>query len=416
MRHIQAVNANLDFTKLGLHDVGQIIGVDDKGKLLTASANLEEVQTRDVKNPDHIEKQENPNAGYVWPFTRMLGDQKTAGQIAQVKEVVQEASEARLAELGPGWHHVSFTSDGEQREADIYVGKGVDPSKPAPLVYNFHGAGPDSGRGIAEGDTHASRWADANHAIVAYPLAEVHTQPVGNLGGVAGFFKFANPDQVYHAWQTMPNSGLNETRLTYDDQHYVKALDTELSRQLNIDPNRKIMFVFSDSSGLAKNVALDIGASAVIENHGGIKSDLTLPENAGIAYFAVNGEKDPVVPRAGASVYNGFLGNWELRWPKLANADPTRNFNEFAAANGCSGSPQKTESPGQIRTEFTPDQCTTHKPVVEIDRPEDGHAVDNPDPSLLSDIFEIFLGKKDKTYDAFAATVNEALKHPKNGS
>lgn len=415
LRHIQAVNANLDFSKLGLKDVGQIVGVDENGKLLTASADLKLVQTRDTKSPDQIEKSENPNP-YIWPFNRLFGDGKTTDQIASVKESMDEAKEARLEKLGPGWHHVSLTSDGEQREADIYVGKGVDASKPAPLAYVLHGAGPPPERDIMENETHASRWADANNAIVVYPFAEEHSQPVGNLGGILGALSTFTPNMDYHAWQTMPNSGLNETRLTYDDTHYLKALDDQVGRQLNVDQTRKIMFVFSDGGTISKNGAVAIGASAVIENHAGIKSDFQLPTNSGIAYYAVNGEADEVMPRAGASVYNGFLGNWEARWPKLSLSDPTRNFYEFAVANGCSGTPLVTKSANMIRTEYLASQCKTNMPVVENNFPKDYHQVPNPEPTLANYKAAPFLGSKNTKFDSFATMADEALKHPKGGS
>ena len=319
LRHIEAINANLDFTKLGLNDVSQILGVNEQGKLLTVSTDLTEIQTRDINNANAIEKSENPNA-YFTALNYFFGDSKKLDQIAQVDQIMQEAREARLPELGHGMHHSSFTADGEQREADIYVGKNVDLSKPAPVAYVLHGAGPPPEKGIMEGDTRANEWADANNAIAVYGLAEEHTQTVGNLGGIAGFMDFLRPDQEYHAWQTMPNSGLNETRLSYDDVHYLKALDDHVTKQLDIDAQRKVIFTFSDASTVAKKGAVAIGASAVIEVHGGIKSEYKLPENSGITYIAVNGEADEVMTRAGGSVYNGFLGNWEKRWPKIGRS------------------------------------------------------------------------------------------------
>ena len=72
-----------------------------------------------------------------------------------------------------------------------------------------------------------------------------------------------------------------------------------------------------------------------------------------------------------------------------------------------------TTSPTQIRSEYRSDQCTTGAPVVEIDRPRDGHAIDNPKPTIASRVLGLFLGQKDTTYDAFSAPVNEALKYPK---
>jgi len=416
LRHIEAVNANLDFSKLGLQDVGQIMGVDQSGNLITASADLSKEQTRIPTAPQKVQS-EFPflqTAPYYSQFVSM--DPDGAAQIATVKDITQEAEEARLSKLGPGMHRISFTADGEQREADVYVGAHVDPTKPAPVAYVLHGAGPPPERGVMEGETQADKWADDKNAIVVYGMAEEHTQPVGNLAGIVGALDFLKPDMDYHAWQAIPNSGLNETRLSYDDVHYLKALDSIVSDKTNVDQHRKVIFTFSDGATVAKNGAVEIGASAVIEVHGGIKNDYQLPADAGIAYFAVNGEADQVLPRAGASVYDGFWGNWEARWPKMANSDPTRDFDDFALANGCSGSPIVTRTPGEIRSEFRADQCTTGSPVVEIDRPNDGHVVDNPHPSFFNYAFGIFLGQKDTSYDAFRATVDEALRYPKDNS
>jgi poly(3-hydroxybutyrate) depolymerase len=415
LRHIEAVNANLDFSKQGLKDVSQIFGVDGKGNLLTVSANGSAVQIRGADDPNG----ENTGEKNHFGLTFRPPDGKEQKQIQAVADVMKEATETQLSKLGPGWHHLTFTSDGEQREADVYVGKGVNPAIPAPVVYALHGAGPPPERGSMEGDTHASKWADANNGIVVYPFAEEHTQLIGNIGGILGVQALFNPNMEYHAWQTFGISGLNETRQGHDDVDSIKALDKLVSDKLNIDSTRKIIATFSDGSTLVKPLAVAIGASAVIEFHGGVRNDFKLPSDLGVAFYAETSEKDKVLPLAGASTYNGILGNWERRWPKMVYSDPTYDPNEFAKANGCSGKPIVTEdTPEEVRTEFRPDQCTTGMPVVLIDRRNDGHLINNPLPNPLLDpatsiLVGLELGFKDPNRDDFSALVNEALKHPR---
>jgi len=377
LRHIEAVNAHLDLKAVGINDAAQLFGVDDKGNLLTVSPDSKQMQIRRAEEPQKILAQAKFNG-------------EAADQVQKVGEIQEEANTARLEHLGPGLHHLSLTSDGQQREHDVYVGKHYNPNKPAPVYFIFHSAGPPPERGM-DAETQANQWADEQKdgAIIVYALAEEHEQPVGKLkdGTFLGhtlLSMFADDPMTYHAYNS-PGAGLNETRTSYDDTHNVNDIYDLLVQQVNVDRNAVYLIGFSDGTSIARQAAATAKfpvAGVGLMEPASMGTEAPLKPGSKTALIEVSGRYDNVLDAAGGSTYNGPLGNWERKWPRLAlSKGPAGPWKEFAKLNGCSGIPQQhrlyEDSPqDMIRTEYTADQCITgHRPVVYIDLLNGEHAV-----------------------------------------
>jgi len=422
LRHIEAVNCNLNLDKAGIKDASQIIGVDDKGNLITASLDKTKVQSRDASDLHHVLADQDviPNlADYrpvgFWPEAPVflppaepvmpIGQLKTTrDQMDTVDRVMKEADETRQPTLTPGHHILSITSDGEQREVEVYVGKDAGKNGPAKTWFLFHGAGPPPEQGLMENETDAHKFADDTGAVIVYPLAEEHREPVGKLteGLWYGSIMKAlvtGPNMDYHAWNS-PGSGLNDTKTSYDDVHYVQSVDSLLGSKLNL--GHRYLIGFSEGAEQARHTAAfmpDVAGVGLIHPAStGTEAPLKYPQ----AMVDVTGDLDVVLNRAGASTYVGALGNWEAQWPKMALSDPTRPFYEFARINGCSGAPNVENSADQIITEYAANQCTSGRPVTDVERKFGQHAVDGPEQlDFGARMVGKLVGSKDPSFDSF---------------
>jgi poly(3-hydroxybutyrate) depolymerase len=394
-RNIAAVNANIDLHKMGLGDASQILSVDDQGRLVTASNDLKTEQTRSAEDPKKILQQTDLATSSFLGIT-YDGDSKAFRQAQEVATLKQEAAAAKEP-LTPGNHRLSVTSDGEQREFDVYVPKGYDPSKPTRAFYVFHNAlfgGDDAPRGEMARETHINEKADRENFVVVYPVAETHQNDTNRLLGT---------DFQYHSWNS-PGAGMNVTYGNYDDVDYVKAAAKVVDSRL---PNISDRYAlgFSEGGEFVPQVAARMpgyfsGVGAWHPTSMGTEAE---PTNSPTAYAQITGEKDTVLPRDGGTKGFFILGDLfgEL-YPRLAASEPTEAFDRMAQAQDCKGTPHVDRSnPAEVVTTFSADQCATGRPVIDVDRLNGQHAVDGPKPTdWLTRVMGWEFGQKDPTFDS----------------
>jgi polyhydroxybutyrate depolymerase len=396
LRHIAAVNCNVDLRKLGIDNASQILSVDDNGRLVTASSDLSKSQTRSVDDVTKIEKEAllapSPNITNAGDetFVSFTGDSELYERAKRVQTLMSEAEAARQP-LAPGDHRLSITSDGEQRELDVHVPPNYDPTKPTRAFYVLHNAlfgGDEAAYGEMENETHLNEKADKENFIVVYAMAETHENPDNQLAGI-GF--------QYHSWNSQ-GAGMNVTYGNYDDVNYIKAGTRLLDAKLNISD--RYLLGLSEGGEFAPHVAGRMPGywSGIGVWHPTSEGHEAEPVGDPLAYVQITGDKDQVLVRSGGTTSLFMFGDlFGKLYPRLATSEPTEAFDRMAQAQGCTGTPEITRTPTGITTEFTAAQCATRRPVVDIDRFADEHAVDSDTPNGL---INWELGRRDGSWDS----------------
>jgi polyhydroxybutyrate depolymerase len=146
-----------------------------------------------------------------------------------------------------------------------------------PLIIVLHGSS-----GNAD-DIHATTNMDsvreANRTIVAYP---------NGVGGGGGLY----PTD----WNACGCCGASG-RKNIDDVGFIKAVLTEISAKMPIDPHRVYVAGFSDGGRMAYRLACEMSTqiAAIGVVSGSLKSDDCAPAKS-VAVLAIHGTDDPTVP------------------------------------------------------------------------------------------------------------------------
>lgn len=234
---------------------------------------------------------------------------------SRVVETSQPGSGSQV-EYSPGDHAMSMNYDGLERTYIIHIPSGFDASHSVPLVLAFHGLGLDADEMMRI--TGFNSHSDANGYVVVYPegTGDTRSWNGGHCCGTAAL------DKV-------------------DDVGFVRALITELSDSLPIDPKQIHATGFSNGSIFTYRLACEL--PALIASFGPVSAtpvDLDLEACAPtrpvpILYF--HGTADVANPYYGGETRTGLL---------LLPVSTTIEF--WVNFNGCSAQPQTIES-GDIR-------------------------------------------------------------------
>lgn len=205
----------------------------------------------------------------------------------------------------------SFVSSGEEREYLLYVPKGYDRSRPAPLVISMHAAGL---WGAAQKET--SRWndlADRKGFIVVYP------------SGVGG--------KGERVWRAEPGDDLKK------DVRFISELIDTLRAAYNIDSTRIYANGLSNGGGMA--FALSCTLSNRIAAIGMVAAAQTLPwrwcpDQRPVPMIAFHGTADPDVPYNGGSSWLSArpfpsVPRWSALWAKRNRCNPDPSDSSVAA-------------------------------------------------------------------------------------
>lgn len=177
--------------------------------------------------------------------------------------------------------------DGVLREYLLYVGMGVAPSEPAPLVLNFHGltSHPERQRRISEMD----RVADERGVVIAYPLGISNSFNGGSCCG-----QFVSP--------------ANDA----DDIGFSRALVRDVSRQVCVDERHVYAAGMSNGGYMSEYngcKSADLFAAIAPVSALGLRQPSCEPVRA-MPLMAFNGTDDSLVPYEDT---RASIGEWLVR-------------------------------------------------------------------------------------------------------
>jgi polyhydroxybutyrate depolymerase len=234
-----------------------------------------------------------------------------------------------MATLDAGDSTGTLTLDGGSRTYNLHIPPGLDLSKPAPLVFAFHGGGQSAA--AFEGFAHIQPKADASGFIlvepegtIALPGLSPGTLDVWNAGNCCELAAELNTD--------------------VDDVGFVRAMIEAIAQQVCIDPKRIFATGFSNGGMLAHRLACELSnkIAAIAAVSGGM-GNMDLDKTPPVMLFPCNPDRQvPVLHIHGTQdACYPFDGGWgPLSLVTFESAPST--VQDWAARNGCSSSPPST--------------------------------------------------------------------------
>lgn len=235
------------------------------------------------------------------------------------------------ATLAPGDYTQMMDSDAGPRSFDIHVPPGLDPSKPAPLVFAFHGGGQNAWQ--FEGFTHIHDKSDSSGFILV--------EADGTLALGPSALPTPSPDAgvVLEVW----NAGncceyAAQTNGNIDDVGFVDRMIDKIEGETCIDPKRVFATGFSNGGMLSHRLACQLSnriASIVAVSGGSGETDYdtnpheTLFEcnpSRPVPVLHIHGTQDACYP---------FDGGWGPL--SLVTFEPVKvTIQDWLTRNGCS--------------------------------------------------------------------------------
>lgn len=217
--------------------------------------------------------------------------------------------------LKPGDHDYSVVADGNERRFQVHVPKNYDGSEPIPVMYMLPGVG-----GSIAQMKHES---GMNNVADQKGFAVVYVEPLPKAQPKTSGLITANSWNLDHGC-------LTEKDKSYDDLNYFKAVDSKLTKILNVDKTAQYIAGFSEGGGVAQYVAESMpgtfaGIGSVHGTH--LKSDLVPSANDKAAFISIHGDSDHMLP------YEGGRGLMTVHMPRVAESEPAEQVKIWAAAN-----------------------------------------------------------------------------------
>jgi polyhydroxybutyrate depolymerase len=251
----------------------------------------------------------------------MLRTWLTAALLAAIPRALSAAEPTE-----PGSHALVFRHAGEDRKYRLYVPRGYDPRKAVPLVFAFHGGGPQGSAATAEKGLGFNPLADRHGFLVCYP------------------------EGVEHHW----NDGRESPRFPkkpQDDVDFVAKLLDHLRANYKIDPDR--VFATGNSNGgfFSHRLGWELSdrLAAIAPSAGTLGTTVVgkfAPKHP-VHVLHIHGTDDPAVPYNGGTVIGN--GGECVAVPDL--------IGRWVKANGCAAEPKvevlpkKTADPTKVRKE-----------------------------------------------------------------
>lgn len=215
-------------------------------------------------------------------------------------------------DAAPGTTTQQLSVDGAEREYQISIPEGYDPSQPAPLLLNFHGLGSNM-------------------------LEQALYTDLDAQGGARGYVVITPNGQsdLLRRWSLNPDASANP------DVSFVQALLRTTLRSLCIDRDRVYSTGMSNGAMFSTLLACALpGRLAAIAPVAGVNA--TNSCSAGtprVPVLAFHGTADPIVPYPGGAFFGGAIQGSLLGVPDARPVDDA--VAAWAAFDGC-GTPPKT--------------------------------------------------------------------------
>jgi polyhydroxybutyrate depolymerase len=180
------------------------------------------------------------------------------------------------ASLAPADTQRSLSVNGLERSYNLYIPAGLDSSRPAPLVFVFHGYSMDAASMVTI--TGLNSIADVSKFILVYPTG---TGAAGQLSWNAGTCcGYASENSV-------------------DETAFVRQIITDVGTIARVDPQRIYASGFSNGAFMAYRLACEMPDTfaAIAPVSGGLKFYPCMPGNK-ISVIHFHGLNDNVVPYA----------------------------------------------------------------------------------------------------------------------
>jgi polyhydroxybutyrate depolymerase len=216
--------------------------------------------------------------------------------------------------------------DGGSRTYNLHIPPGLDPSKPAPLVFAFHGGGKSAAS--FEAFAHIQPKADASGFILVEPEGTIAIP--GLSPGTLDVWNAGNCCEL--AAQINTN---------VDDVGFVRAMIDTITQQVCVDPKRIFATGFSNGGMLSHRLACQLSdkiaaITAVSGGIGNVDLDMTPPEtlfpcNPGrkVPVLHIHGTQDACYP------YDGGWGPLSV----VTFESVSVTIQNWLALNGCSPNP-----------------------------------------------------------------------------
>jgi polyhydroxybutyrate depolymerase len=210
----------------------------------------------------------------------------------------------RAATPGSTTRHV--TAGGTDREYLLSIPEGYDPSKPAPLIFDFHGLGSDM------------------QQQALYSNLDVR-------GGARGYVVITPDGQgdVLRHWSLRPAAAANP------DVAFVQAMLRTTNRELCIDPARVFSTGISNGAMFSTLLVCALpGRLAAIAPVSGVNAtNVCRAGTPRASVLAFHGTADPIVPYEGGAYFSGAAAGRALGIPQAKKVDDA--VAAWAAFDGC---------------------------------------------------------------------------------
>jgi polyhydroxybutyrate depolymerase len=224
--------------------------------------------------------------------------------------------------IRPGNHEMSFTLDERTRNWILHAPPAVNRGEPLPLLIVLHGGG-GSGRKMQRG-LGFDAYANERGFYVAYPDA-------------------------YQPPNTREDARWNDGRGTevselhgVDDAQFLMEMVVEIGRQAPLDASR--VYVTGASNGGMMSYRLGCETQGVFAGIAPVIANIPEPifndctPQAPLAFLAINGSADALIPLAGGEVCEGI----RVGCAGGRVVSQVESAALFATANGCAANPQRT--------------------------------------------------------------------------
>jgi polyhydroxybutyrate depolymerase len=204
----------------------------------------------------------------------------------------------------------TLTVGGERRTVHVHLPGGYDPTRPTPVILNFHGLTSNADQQkLLSG---MIRKADSANFIAVHPEGT----------GVA------------QSWNAGVCCG-EAARTAVDDIGFVRQMLDELERQLCVDPRRVFATGMSNGGFLSHRIACELSMRvAAIAPVAGVLGVPTCSPARPVSVFQFHGTLDTLVP------YNGN--------PATGFVSVAQSMSGWAGRNGCSLTPRETLKKGEV--------------------------------------------------------------------